>query len=69
MCCVASVGLNCAPRVVTKIEYRDVKVPVRCNVSIPPRPAYRGDPTMGVVDMLEYTERLETLLKVCAKGE
>jgi len=54
---------------VTKIEYRDVLVPVRCNVTIPPRPTYNGNPVMGVVDILEYTEKLEALLKACTEGK
>jgi len=62
-------GLNCAPKTVTKIEYRDVYVPVRCNVSIPPRPAYNPNPVLGVVDILEYTEKLEVLLNTCVGGK
>jgi len=53
----------------TKVEYRDVKVPVRCEVHIPPRPAYNDDTVMGIVDILEYTEMLETLLRVCVEGK
>jgi hypothetical protein len=60
---------SCAPRAVIKTEYRDVMVPVRCNVTIPPRPIYNGDPVMGAVDVLEYAEKLEALLKVCAEGK
>jgi len=69
LCFVASMGLSCAPRAVTKVEYRDVYVPVRCNVSIPPRPGYNADPVMGVVDLCEYAEKLEMLLHTCTKGE
>jgi len=58
-------GLGCAPKTVTRIEYRDVYIPVRCEVQMPPRPAYNPDPVMGVVDILEYTEKLELLLKTC----
>lgn len=65
--CVAFTGLNCAPRIVTKVEYRDVLVPVRCNVTTPPRPKYEGDPVMGTISILEYVEKLETLLKVCTE--
>jgi len=51
--------------VVARIEYRDVLVPVRCNVAVPPRPAYNPDAVMGVVDLCDYAERLEVLLKKC----
>ena len=53
----------------TKIEYRDVKVPVRCSVSVPPRPVYNSDPVMSVVDLCEYIEKLELLLKTCTKED
>jgi hypothetical protein len=65
--CAAFTGLNCVPRTVIKTEYVEVKVPVRCNVTIPPRPTYNSDPVMGVIDVLEYTEKLETLLKACTQ--
>lgn len=52
-----------------RTEYRDVLVPVRCNVSVPPRPGYNRDPVMGVVDLCEYAEKLETLLKACTEGK
>jgi len=57
--------MGCSTKVVTKIEYRDVKIPVRCDVTVPERPAYNADPVMGVVDILEYVETLEALLKAC----
>jgi len=54
---------------VTKTEYRDVLVPVKCNAPMPPRPAYDGDPVMGVVDLLEYTEKLELIIKACTGSD
>jgi hypothetical protein len=38
---------------------------VRCDVTVPPRPTYNADPVMGVVDILEYAETLEALLRAC----
>ena len=67
ICC--AVFLSCAPKVVTKTEYRDVYVPVKCNAPIPPRPMYDGDPVMGVVDLLEYTEKLELIIKACTGSD
>ena len=69
MFCVAFTVSSCAPRTVTKTEYVEVKVPVRCSVTIPPRPPYNPNPVMGVIDVLEYTEKLETLLKICTGGK
>jgi hypothetical protein len=65
ICCAAFAITGCAPKTVTKIEYRDVKVPVRCDVTVPPRPAYNPDAVTGVVDILEYAEMLEALLRAC----
>jgi hypothetical protein len=65
LCCVA---LQCT-RTVTKIEYRDVYIPVRCNINIPDRPAYNPNTVMGVINVLEYCEKLEVLLKTCTGGK
>ena len=71
LCCVAFTA-SCA-RTVIKTEtvtvYRDVKVPVRCDVSVPERPRYNGDPVTGVVDLCEYAEKLEGLLRICTEGK
>jgi len=44
-------------------------IPVRCNVTAPQRPAYNDNPALGVVDVLEYAETLEALLKICVEGK
>jgi hypothetical protein len=44
-----------------------VYVPVKCNAPVPERPAYNPDPVKGVVDILEYTEKLELIIKTCTK--
>ena len=67
--CAAFTGSGCVPRTAIKTEYRDVLVPVRCGVVMPPRPSYNPDPAAGVVDLCEYAERLEILLKVCVEGK
>jgi len=64
VCCMVSLA-GCIPKTVIKIEYRDVLVPVRCQAEAPLRPTYNPDPVMGVVDILEYCEKLEVLLKTC----
>jgi hypothetical protein len=63
MFCAGFMGCNKA--VVTNTVYRDVNVPVRCNVTVPPRPEYNPNPVLGVVDLLEYVEKLEVLLHTC----
>jgi hypothetical protein len=42
-----------------------VYVPVKCNAPVPERPAYNPDPVMGVLDILEYVEKLELIIKAC----
>jgi len=60
---------GCSPKVVVKTEYREVKVPIKCSVTRPSRPAYNPDPVLGVVDILEYCEKLEVLLRGCTEGD
>jgi hypothetical protein len=66
---LCAVFMGCGSKVVTRVEYRDVMIPVRCNVAVPPRPTYNPNQVLGVVDMLEYVETLELLLHNCAGGE
>jgi len=58
---------SCSPKIVTKtvVEYRDVYIPTKCNVTIPTRPEYRHDAVLGLVDLLEYIEKLEALFGAC----
>jgi hypothetical protein len=65
---LCAVFTGCAPKVVTNTVYKDVYIPVRCNVTPPPRPQYNPNPVLGVVDILEYVEKLELLLKTCTEG-
>ena len=62
-------GLNCAPKTVTKIEYRDVMVPVRCNVVVPPKPERNPDRVLDISYVYEYADKLERLLRVCVEGK
>jgi hypothetical protein len=59
---------SCAPKVITKVEYREVKIPVKCSADVPRRPQYIGSPVDGVLTLMEYCEKLEALIKVCVES-
>lgn len=56
---------GCAGPGQTEYIYKDVYVPVRCQIIKPVRPVYQPDPVTATVEILEYTETLETLLNIC----
>lgn len=57
----------CAPKTITKEVI--VKVPVKCEVEIPKRPERVKNASENVVNILEYTEKLEALVEMCVNGE
>lgn len=58
-------GCACKPEIVWKTEYRDVYVPVKCDVSMPDRPEINEDAVIMVLDLVGYAAELEALLEVC----
>ena len=63
--------LGCArsePQIITRTVYEPVPYPVPCKVDKPARPARDGDVLIDTLNILEYTERLETLLWACTGG-
>ena len=55
-----------APTIIT--EYKEKKVPVRCNVDIPPRPVYDRNQPITAAQMLQYFELVENRLGICING-
>ena len=53
-----------APTIVTK----EVLVPVKCEMSVPNRPTKVASTSKNVSNILEYTEKLETIVEVCVKN-
>lgn len=49
------------------IQYKEVKVPVACQVKIPERPQMTNDTVANTVELITFTKDLEELLKVCVK--
>lgn len=49
------------------IQYKEVKVPVSCQVEIPERPAMTDDTVVNTIELITFTKDLEELLKVCVE--
>lgn len=49
------------------IVYKEVKVPVSCQVEIPERPAMTDDTVKNTIELITFTKDLEELLKVCVE--
>lgn len=62
---VASAFLGCAPK--ERVVYKDVYIPVPCDVIVPKRPAFDGNFTSAKKIMI-YLESLEKALDEC-KGD
>lgn len=52
------------PTIVTK----EVLVPVKCEMSVPVRPTKVKSTSKNVSNILEYTEKLETIIEACVKN-
>ncbi|WRB89178.1 hypothetical protein KVC24_03470 [Helicobacter pylori] len=50
-----------------KIIYREVKVPIKCDIEIPTRPSEHLEALEYLRALLIYTEMLENDLKFCNK--
>ncbi|WQS64247.1 hypothetical protein KVC41_06580 [Helicobacter pylori] len=65
LACVISVSFNACAK---KIIYRDVKVPVKCDIQLPSRPNEHLEALEYLKALLIYTETLENDLKFCTKS-
>ena len=61
---LAFMALGCAE----KIEYKEVLIPQKCEVSAKIRPIYKGEVVEDLRQTLVYTELLEQDLQIC-RGE
>ncbi len=64
LACVFSVSLTACAK---KVIFRDVKVPIKCNIEIPTRPSEHLEALEYLRALLIYTETLENDLKFCTK--
>lgn len=56
---------SCAPKTITVTEFKEVKVPVKCQVAWPDRPTRQSPVALWVSDLVSYTLQLEAALKAC----
>ena len=52
-----------SPTIITK----EGLVPVKCEINIPIRPTKVASTSKNVSNILEYTEKLETIIEACVK--
>ncbi|WP_181327218.1 hypothetical protein [Helicobacter pylori] len=62
LACVISVSFSACAK---KIIYREVKVPIKCDIEIPSRPSAHLEALEYLRALLIYTETLENDLKFC----
>lgn len=52
-----------------QVVYKDVYVPVKCNIEIPKRPTLTGELVNDYKNALQHSELLESDLIFCVKGD
>ncbi|WRA92620.1 hypothetical protein E5L38_01020 [Helicobacter pylori] len=65
LACVISVSFNACAK---KIIFRDVKVPIKCDIQLPSRPNEHLEALEYLKALLIYTETLENDLKFCTEN-
>ncbi|WRA76696.1 hypothetical protein FE345_00575 [Helicobacter pylori] len=65
LACVISVSFNACAK---KIVYREVKVPIKCDIQLSSRPNEHLEALEYLKALLIYTETLENDLKFCTKN-
>lgn len=63
-----SVSLFGCSRTVTVVDYKDVYIPVACDVPFPAKPVPQDNAALLNVELLEYMKKLHIALKLC-KGD
>ena len=54
------------PEIITKVEYLDVLVPVKCITKMPAKPNHIKDDPVSAKELMGYLLTCEELLKGCA---
>ncbi|WRC94930.1 hypothetical protein E5K77_07555 [Helicobacter pylori] len=65
LACVVGVCFSACAK---KIIYREVKVPIKCDIELPTRPSAHLETLEYLRALLIYTETLENDLKFCTKN-
>ena len=67
--CAATIILcGCAnkePEIISRTNYQDVNMPVRCEVELPPKPSFDETNPSTAGDVAAYYEEVERLLLLC----
>lgn len=58
-------GCSAKPEVITKTQYQDVYVPVRCQVKMPEKPKFDKKDLQSARALAVYYRQVEILLKRC----
>lgn len=58
-------GCGSAKDIMVKTEYKDVYVPIRCEVSLPQKPVYNKNSPSSAAEMANYYLLVEETLKGC----
>ncbi|QCD52670.1 hypothetical protein [Campylobacter sp. RM16192] len=58
-------GCSTKPQVITNVEYKEVLVPVKCQVKLPPKPTFNELDLKTAKDIAKYYQESEILLKEC----
>lgn len=58
-------GCSAKPEVITRIQYQDVYIPVKCQVKIPEKPKFNKKDLQSARALAVYYRQVEILLKRC----
>jgi putative lipoprotein len=61
-------GCASKPEIITKVEYQEKVIPVKCNATIPEKPFYDSSDLQSAKDLSIYYSRVEAALKGCVDG-
>lgn len=52
-----------------KVVYKEVMIPVACDVKKPDKPALKDDPVVNMINLSAYIRKLEHSLSICLKRD
>ena len=61
------VGCSSKPEIITKTQYQDVYVPVRCQAKMPEKPKFDKKDMQSARALAVYYRQVEALLMECVK--
>lgn len=61
------IGCSSKPEIITKTQYQDVYIPVKCQVKIPQKPKFDKKDLQSARALAVYYRQVEALLMECVK--